>query len=47
MQTHFTSLDGFVLAGSFLATMAVGFYLWKRSRSVESLTAAEVTCPAG
>jgi|GEM_PF-2578397 len=26
MQTHFTDLDGLVLAGYFLATMADGFY---------------------
>ena len=45
MQSHFTALDGFVLAGYFVATMAVGFAFWKRSRSVAAFTAAEGSLP--
>ena len=45
METHFTSLDGIVLAGYFLATMAIGFYFWKRSKSVEAFTAANGSLP--
>lgn len=40
MQTHFTPLDGFVLGAYFLATMAVGFLVGRRNRSVEDYTAA-------
>ncbi len=45
MNTHFTALDGTILIGYFLATMAVGFYFWKRSKSVESFTAADGSLP--
>jgi len=45
MQSHFTTLDGMVLAGYFVLTMAVGFAFWRRSRSVEGFTAAERCLP--
>ncbi len=45
MQTHFTTLDGFVLGGYFLATMAIGFAFWARSRSVAEFTAASGSLP--
>lgn len=45
MHTHFTALDGFVLAGYFLVTLAVGFAFWARSRSVAGFTAAEGSLP--
>lgn len=45
MQSHFTALDGFVLAGYFVVTMAVGFAFWHRSRSVAAFTAAEGSLP--
>ena len=45
MESHFTTLDGIVLVGYFLLTMAVGFAFWRRSRSVEGFTAAERNMP--
>lgn len=45
MQSHFTALDAVVLAGYFVATMAVGFAFWRRSRSVEGFTAAGRSLP--
>ena len=45
MTPHFAPLDLIVLAGYFVATMAVGFAFWKRSRSVEGFTAAERNLP--
>jgi SSS family solute:Na+ symporter len=45
MSPHFTSLDMVILAGYFVATMAVGFYFWRRSKSVENYTAAERSLP--
>jgi SSS family solute:Na+ symporter len=45
MESHFTALDGFVLAGYFVITMAIGFAFWRRSRSVAGFTAAEGSLP--
>lgn len=45
MESHFTALDGFVLAGYFIITMAIGFAFWRRSRSVAGFTAAEGSLP--
>lgn len=45
MQSHFTLLDGLVLGGYFLVTMAVGLAFWRRSRSVAGFTAAEGSLP--
>jgi SSS family solute:Na+ symporter len=45
MPTHFTTLDGIVLAGYFVATMAIGFGFWRKSRSVEGFTAADRRLP--
>jgi solute:Na+ symporter, SSS family len=45
METHFTSLDGAVLALYFAATMAVGFLVRRRSASVEGFTAADRSLP--
>jgi SSS family solute:Na+ symporter len=45
MSAHFTGLDLAVLAGYFLATMAVGFAFSRRSRSVEGFTAADRSLP--
>jgi Na+/proline symporter len=45
MSAHFTGLDLAVLAGYFLATMAVGFACSRRSRSVEGFTAADRDLP--
>jgi SSS family solute:Na+ symporter len=45
MESHFTALDGFVLAGYFIVTMAIGFAFWRRSRSVAGFTAAEGSLP--
>ena len=40
MPTHFTALDLVVLAGYFVATMALGFLIGRRNRSVDGHTAA-------
>jgi solute:Na+ symporter, SSS family len=45
LSAHFTGLDLAVLAGYFLATMAVGFAFSRRSRSVEGFTAADRSLP--
>lgn len=45
MQSHFTLLDGAVLAAYFLATMAVGFYFWRKSRTPDGFTAASHSLP--
>ncbi len=45
MTSHFTTLDGLVLAAYFVVTMAIGFAFWRRSRSVEGFTAAERNLP--
>ncbi len=45
ISAHFTGLDLAVLAGYFLATMALGFAFSRRSRSVEGFTAADRSLP--
>lgn len=45
MPTHFTLLDGLVLAGFFIITMGIGFYFRRRSASVEGFTAASRSLP--
>lgn len=45
MTTHFTTLDGVVLAVYFAGTMAIGLGFWRRSRSVEGYTAADRSLP--
>jgi SSS family solute:Na+ symporter len=45
MQNHFTILDWVVLAAYFVATMSIGFYFWRRSRSTEGFTAAGRSLP--
>ena len=45
LSAHFTRLDLAVLAGYFVATMAVGFAFSRRSRSVEGFTAASRSLP--
>ncbi|OIR07512.1 sodium/glucose cotransporter [mine drainage metagenome] len=45
MTTHFTTLDGVVLATYFAGTMAIGLGFWRRSRSVEGYTAADRSLP--
>jgi SSS family solute:Na+ symporter len=45
VSSHFTTLDGLVLAAYFVITMAIGFAFWRRSRSVEGFTAAERNLP--
>jgi SSS family solute:Na+ symporter len=42
---HFTTLDGLVLALYFVATLAIGFSFWRKSRSVEGFTAANRSLP--
>ncbi len=45
METHFTGLDGVVLAAYFIAMMAIGFGFRKKSGSVEGFTAAGRNLP--
>lgn len=45
MSRHFTSLDWAVLAVYFAATMGIGFYFHRRSRSTEGFTAAGRSLP--
>lgn len=45
MQRHVTALDFLVLAAYFAATMAVGFYFYRRTRSREGFTAGGRALP--
>lgn len=45
MNRHFTNLDWGVLVAYFLATMSIGFYFWRKSRSTEGFTAAGRSLP--
>ena len=45
MTGHFTQLDWVVLIAYFLGTMSIGFYFWRKSRSVEGFTAAGRSLP--
>lgn len=45
MNRHFTALDWGVLAAYFVATMSIGFYFWRRSRSTEGFTVASRSLP--
>ncbi|GHT27427.1 sodium:solute symporter [Planctomycetales bacterium] len=42
---HFTSIDWCVLIGYFAATLCIGLYFWKKSRSTEGFTAAGRSLP--
>lgn len=44
-MSTFTQLDWIVLAAYFVATMCVGLYFWRKSRSIEGFTAAERSLP--
>lgn len=45
MQSHFTKLDWIVLGAYFVGTMSIGFYFWRKSRSMEGFTAAGRSLP--
>ena len=45
MTSHFTQYDWIVLVAYFLGTMSIGFYFWRRSRSIEGFTAAGRSLP--
>jgi SSS family solute:Na+ symporter len=45
MNSHFTQLDWAVLLAYFAATMSIGFYFWRRSRSTEGFTVAGRSLP--
>lgn len=45
IETHFTGLDWLVLILYFLGTMAIGFYFYRKSRSIEGFTAAGRSLP--
>lgn len=42
---HFTFIDWVVLGAYFLATLGIGVYFWRKSRSTEGFTAAERSLP--
>jgi len=44
-ESHFTSLDLFVLIGYFIVTLAVGVSFWRKSRTVEGFTVASGSLP--
>ncbi len=45
MNEHFGAVDWVVLAGYFVATMSVGFYFYRKSRSTEGFTTASRSLP--
>ena len=45
MTSHFTQYDWIVLIAYFLGTMSIGFYFWRKSRSIEGFTAASRSLP--
>lgn len=45
MTSHFTQYDWMVLIAYFLGTMSIGFYFWRKSRSIEGFTAASRSLP--
>lgn len=45
MESHFTKFDWAVLVTYFAATMSIGFYFWRKSRSTEGFTAAGRSLP--
>ena len=45
MTSHFTQYDWMVLIAYFCGTMSIGFYFWRRSRSIEGFTAGGRSLP--
>ncbi len=45
MESHFQAIDWVVLVGYFAATMAIGAYFYRRTRSTEQFTAAGRSLP--
>ncbi len=45
METHFNLLDWIILAAYFLATMLIGVYFYRKSRTTEGFTAAGRSVP--
>jgi solute:Na+ symporter, SSS family len=45
MNSHFTRLDWIVLVAYFAATMSIGFYFWRKSRSPDGFTVASRSLP--
>ncbi len=45
MTSHFTQYDWMVLIAYFVGTMSIGFYFWRKSRSIEGFTAAGRSLP--
>ena len=45
MTSHFTQYDWMVLVAYFVGTMSIGFYFWRKSRSIEGFTAAGRSLP--
>lgn len=45
MTSHFTQYDWMVLIAYFVGTMSIGFYFWRKSRSIEGFTAGGRSLP--
>lgn len=45
MTSHFTQYDWLVLIAYFVGTMSIGFYFWRKSRSIEGFTAGGRSLP--
>jgi SSS family solute:Na+ symporter len=45
LETHFNLLDWIILAAYFLATMLIGVYFYRKSRTTEGFTAAGRSVP--
>ena len=45
MERHFTGIDSIVLAVYLAATMGIGFYFYRRSRSTDGFTAGGRALP--
>lgn len=45
METHFSDIDWIVLAVYFVATMGIGFYFYRKTRSTEGFTAGGRSLP--
>ncbi len=45
METHFSNIDWIVLAIYFVATMGIGFYFYRKTRSTEGFTAGDRSLP--
>jgi SSS family solute:Na+ symporter len=45
MKTHFANIDWIVLPIYFVATLGIGFYFYRKTRSTEGFTASGRSLP--